>query len=85
MKKKFEKLKEEEKNNTNNTPKPQKTKAPKLQKVIKDDEIKAFSSDKTREGLCMNLKKILEEEQKAQNMERNEENLRNTVAEIEEG
>ena len=82
MKKKFDKLKEEEKNNTNNTPKPQKTEAPKLQK---NDEIKAFPSDKTREGLCLNLKKILEEEQNAQNMERNVENLRNTVAEIEEG
>ena len=84
MKKKFDKLKEEEKTNTN-TPKPQKTEAAKQQKVQKNDEIKNFSSDKTREGLCLNLKKILEEEQKAQNMERNEENLRNIVAEIEEG
>ena len=67
MKKKFDKLKEEEKTNTN-TPKPQKTEAAKQQKVQKNDEIKAFSSDKTREGLCLNLKKILEEEQKAQNM-----------------
>ena len=84
MKKKFDKLKEEEKTNTN-TPKPQKTETPKQQKVQMSDEIKSFSSDKTREGLCLNLKKILEEEQKAQNMERNEENLINTVREIEEG
>lgn len=86
MKKKFDKLKEEEKTTSNPPkPQPQKAEAAKQQKVQKIDEGAAFSSDKTREGLCLNLKKILEEEQKAQNMERNEENLRNIVREIEEG